>query len=79
MINDDIKPFSICFVVELTVDGVRFCRLLGAALLAQLDDTSLRGRLHQRFSEMHGTLARGCAKRSAEAILAVCESVKESA
>jgi hypothetical protein len=28
---------------------------------------------------MHGTLARGCAKRSAEAILGVCESVKEAA
>jgi lipid-A-disaccharide synthase len=52
---------------------------LGAALLAQLDDNSLRGRLHQRFTDMHGTLARGCAKRSAEAILGVCESVKEAA
>lgn len=49
---------------------------LGGALLAQLDDTSLRSRLQQRFADMHGSLARGCAKRSAEAILKVCESSK---
>lgn len=49
---------------------------LGGALLAQLDDTSLRSRLQQRFADMHGSLARGCAKRSAEAILRVCESTK---
>ena len=51
---------------------------LGGALLAQLDDTSLRSRLQQRFADMHGSLARGCAKRSAEAILKVCESSKRA-
>lgn len=51
---------------------------LGGALLAQLEDTSLRSRLQQRFADMHGSLARGCAKRSAEAILKVCESSKRA-
>ncbi len=51
---------------------------LGAALLAQLDDTSLCTRLRQRFTDMHGSLARGCAKRSAEAILGLFESRRES-
>jgi lipid-A-disaccharide synthase len=49
---------------------------LGGALLAQLEDTSLRSGLQQRFADLHGSLARGCAKRSAEAILKVCESSK---
>lgn len=51
---------------------------LGGALLAQLEDISLRSRLQQRFADMRGSLARGCAKRSAEAILKVCESSKRA-
>lgn len=52
---------------------------LGSALLAQLDDPPLCARLQQRFADMHGSLARGCAQRSAEAILAVCDAARGSA
>jgi len=52
---------------------------LGSALLAQLDDAPLCARLQQRFADMHGSLACGCAQRSAEAIVAVCDVARGAA
>lgn len=41
---------------------------MGASLLGQLGDEALRIRLLQRFSDLHGSLRRDCARSSAEAI-----------
>lgn len=45
---------------------------LGRALLEQIDDHSLQQSLRQRFSELHATLQRNCAQRSAEVIMSDC-------
>lgn len=42
---------------------------LGAALLAQLDDTAGGARLRERFGELHATLRRDCGERAAEVLL----------
>lgn len=49
---------------------------MGSALLAQLDDPPLCARLQQRFADIHGSLAQGCAQRSTAAILDVCNAVR---
>lgn len=50
------------------IQGAASAHNLGASLLAQLSDEALRTRLRQRFSDLHGTLKRNCAARSAEVI-----------
>jgi lipid-A-disaccharide synthase len=44
---------------------------MGAALLAQLDDPTLAGRLGERFAELHERLRCDCAQRAAEALIAM--------
>ena len=45
---------------------------LGTALLAQLDDPALAGRLGERFAALHEALRCDCAQRAAEALIAMC-------
>ncbi len=46
---------------------------MGAALLAQIDDQGLQGRLLERFTALHEQLRCGCAQRAAEVILEVAD------
>ena len=45
---------------------------MGHALLRQIDDSSGRARLYERFAGLHATLKRNCAARGAEVIATLC-------
>ena len=55
-------------VPEFLQDAVKPA-VMGAALLAQLDDDAGRRRLGERFTELHESLRLGCAQRAAARIL----------
>jgi lipid-A-disaccharide synthase len=57
------------FLVPEFLQDAATPQALGDALWKQLEDTSYRAQLHQRFIEMHHTLLRDTAKESAQAVL----------
>ncbi len=62
------------FVVPEFVQDAVQAEAMGAALLQQLEDASLRAEITETFASMHESLRRGCAGRAAQTVLDVVDA-----